>query len=83
MAEITWLHLCVFPLDHPRNSRDFDSFSDFLEKLEISFGATLRYYVHTLGKFFPVLSKRGSHIFFHQKTPKRPKNSNKTAQKGP
>ena len=27
----------VFPLQHPQISRDFDSFSKFLEKLETSF----------------------------------------------
>ena len=38
MAKITWSHMCVFPLQHPRKGPDLDSFSDFLEKLDISFG---------------------------------------------
>ena len=32
LAKITWLRMCIFPLQHPRKSRDFVSFSDVLEK---------------------------------------------------
>ena len=39
-------HLVAYvrlPFQHPRKSRDFDSFSDFLEKLETSLGTILFY----------------------------------------
>ena len=38
VAKIARSGLCVFVLRHPQISRDFDSFSNFLKKLEISLG---------------------------------------------
>ena len=37
VTKITYSHICVFPSHHPQISRDFDSFSNFLEKQKTSF----------------------------------------------
>ena len=39
VTKIIWSVICVFPLQHPQISRDFDSVSNFLENLEIFFGS--------------------------------------------
>ena len=60
------------PLQHPRKGPDLDSFSDFLEKLETSFGTIFVHILYTAfsGYFFTVLSrgvtKVGQSIFFQR-----------------
>ena len=41
IIKIIWSDFWVFPLQHPQISSDFDSFSNFLEKLETFFGRYL------------------------------------------
>ena len=57
-------YIRVFPLQHPRKSLDYDSFLDFLEKLQSSFGTTFWYYVQLIEVIFPVHIK-GLQITFH------------------
>ena len=76
MARITWSHMCVFPLHHPRKGPDLDSFSDFLEKLETSFRTIFWYYVQHFEVIFSS-SFQGVTNNFSLETPQnRPKNTN-------
>ena len=77
MAEITSSHMRLFPLQHPIKSRDFDSFLDFLEKLERSFGTIFWYYVQQYEDNFFQCFPGGVTYNFSLETPQnRPKNTN-------
>ena len=72
MAQITWSHISVVQLQHPRKSLDLDSFSDFLEKLEAYFGTIIWYYLQqvqvTFSSFF-----QGTHKLFSLETTQKDK----------
>ena len=77
VPKITWSHICVFPLHLPRNGPDLDSFSDFLEKLETSFGTIFWYYVQHFELIFFQSFPGGVTNNFPLETPQnRPKNTN-------
>ena len=74
IIKIIWSEFWVFPLQHPQISRDFDSFSNFLEKLEISFWSIFWYYVqHELVHFFQFFPGGVTINFSLETPPKRPK----------
>ena len=45
VAKINWSVICVFPFQHSQISRDFDVFSNLLDKLETYFWSIFLYYV--------------------------------------
>ena len=73
-TKIAWSDTCVFPLQHPQISRDFGSFSNFLEKLGTSFGIIFDIMYYIIRFIFPVLS-RGSQLIIHYYPPKKTENS--------
>ena len=77
MAEITSSHMRLFPLQHPIKSRDFDSFLDFLEKLERSFCTIFWYYVQQYeDNFFQCFPGGVTHNLSLETPQNRPKNTN-------
>ena len=52
VINFTWSVIRVIPLQHPQISRDFGSFSNFLEKLETSFDTIIENMYSMFGLFF-------------------------------
>ena len=63
---------CASPITAPQKTLNFDSFSDFLEKLETSFYCIFDI-IYNMLRFFS--SFQGVTIFFHQKTPNKDQKS--------
>ena len=61
--------ICYISLQPPQKDTHFDSFSDFLKKLETTSGIYFRYYVQH-NRIFPVFSRGFTYIFLLE-TPKK------------